>query len=589
MIPPTLRSMIAGAAIPLMAAAAVAQVPPVSPPPPKEPKAAVKPLEPFHFKDKFELEYQADLLRQHAVDLRFEAEKLRHADMEALALHAREMALQTKEMVHLDVEHVRRAAEELRLHGIGDAKVDLNRVRAETEAVRRYALLDMPRKFEGVAGGVQGGMFSEKLLNARPRAPWAQGDPADSLYRTAREALNRGEYRRAAQLFNEVTKKYPRSVYALDCTYWEAFARYRSGNTDDLRQALRILDDAKAQLAQLRSDNNVDVQALRARVQGALAARGDQKAAEDLKREAAQTGGCDREEISVRAEALAALGQMDRAAAIPSVKKVLARRDICTVELRRRALFVLARDPDAEAVSLIIDVAKNDPDQGIRGEAMRWLPRVAGDNAVPQLEELLRTSMDEQAQRSAISALGSIDSERARKAVRAIIERTDVAERVRYEAIIGLSRERENRNISPEEQQYLRSLYSKLEAARLREAVLTSVSRIETPENEQFLLSVARNQNETPSLRSSALQRLGRMNSVGVADIAKLYDVADARSLREQILHALAQRKEPEAIDKLIEVARRDTDPQIRRTAIQLLGRSNNPRAIQAIAELIDK
>jgi HEAT repeat protein len=79
------------------------------------------------------------------------------------------------------------------------------------------------------------------------------------------------------------------------------------------------------------------------------------------------------------------------------------------------------------------------------------------------------------------------------------------------------------------------------------------------------------------------------MQSVNAGDIAKLYDVADARSLREQILYALSQRKEPEAIDKLMDIARKDTDPQIRRTAISLLARSNNERAKKLLQELIDR
>jgi len=79
------------------------------------------------------------------------------------------------------------------------------------------------------------------------------------------------------------------------------------------------------------------------------------------------------------------------------------------------------------------------------------------------------------------------------------------------------------------------------------------------------------------------------MSNVSATDIAKLYDVADARSLREQILYCLSQRKEPEAIDKMMEVARKDTDPNIRWTAISLLARSNNERAIQLLKELIDK
>ena len=56
--------------------------------------------------------------------------------------------------------------------------------------------------------------FDGEFLNRRPPAPWARGDPADSLYRVAREALNRGDYRRAAQLFNDLTRRYPQSNYA---------------------------------------------------------------------------------------------------------------------------------------------------------------------------------------------------------------------------------------------------------------------------------------------------------------------------------------------------------------------------------------
>jgi HEAT repeat protein len=567
-----MRLMIVGAAMPLLAAA---QVPPVSPAPrarpaPKAQPRVTVPGEPFEF----DMPPMPPMPPMEMFDMApLMSMKLDQLDFHDMDLRAHELEMRAEKMLsHIDVEQLKFGAEEMRF---------------KAEAFAHGALMNLPEKLNAL--GPMTIWKADKLLENRPRKSWSTDDPADSLYRIAREALNRGEYRRAAQLFSEVTKKFPKSDYAPDCAYWQAFSLYRAGGTDDLKQAIRILGDSQIQLASLSRESNVDVPALRARIQGALAARGDRDAAAALQSEAKTSGGCDREEISVRAEALSALGQMDRASAMPIVKKVLARRDDCTVELRRRALFVAARDADADAVALIIDVAKNDTDQSIRGEAMRWLPRVAGDNAVPQLEELLRTSTDEQAQRSAISALGSIDSDRARKAVRTIIERNDAPERVRYEAILSLSREREGRGASADDVNYLRSLYTKLEAPRLREAVLASLSRIETPENAQFLLGVVRNVNEVTSLRASALQRIGRMQIVSANDIAKLYDVADARSLREQILYALSQRKEPEAIDKMIEVARKDTDPQIRRTAISLLARSNNPRAIQLLKELIDK
>jgi len=41
----------------------------------------------------------------------------------------------------------------------------------------------------------------------------AQADVADSLYRAARQALNRSQYTRAAELFSSIRDKYPRSTY----------------------------------------------------------------------------------------------------------------------------------------------------------------------------------------------------------------------------------------------------------------------------------------------------------------------------------------------------------------------------------------
>ena len=109
-----------------------------------------------------------------------------------------------------------------------------------------------------------------------PPKAWAQSDPADSLYRLAREALNRGEYRRAAQLFGDITQKFPNSVYASDARYWRAFALYRLGGTADLRDALNALQDSGQgyRLASLKTDAPV----LATRIRGALAAQGDPNA-----------------------------------------------------------------------------------------------------------------------------------------------------------------------------------------------------------------------------------------------------------------------------------------------------------------------
>ena len=43
-----------------------------------------------------------------------------------------------------------------------------------------------------------------------PRAAWAQQDPADSIYRLARQALSDQDYAKAASLFATITSRYPK-------------------------------------------------------------------------------------------------------------------------------------------------------------------------------------------------------------------------------------------------------------------------------------------------------------------------------------------------------------------------------------------
>src|SRR5687768_11066073 len=123
-----------------------------------------------------------------------------------------------------------------------------------------------------------------------PPEPWAEADPADSLYRLGREAINRGEYRRAARLFAEISEKHPRSEYAPDAPYWRAFALYRAGSDDDLRDALKTLDTQQRRFP--RATTIADGRELAVRIRGVLAKQGDVESAEAVTRAASQP--CDR-------------------------------------------------------------------------------------------------------------------------------------------------------------------------------------------------------------------------------------------------------------------------------------------------------
>jgi TolA-binding protein len=253
------------------------------------------------------------------------------------------------------------------------------------------------------------------IANDPPKS-WAGADPADSLYRLAREALNHGEYRRAAQLFGDISQRFPSSAYAADARYWRAFALYRIGGTADLRDALTSLQDTS--LSYRHASLRADAATLAARIRGALAVHGDARAREQVGRAASDTGqACDREDLAVRIEALNSLGQTDPATTTPILRRVLSRRDACSAGLRRAALWLLGRRADADATALVMSSARNDPDIRVRADALRFLAAMPGDQAIATIEEIARTPGNDELQRAAVSALGRSESPRARQRV----------------------------------------------------------------------------------------------------------------------------------------------------------------------------
>lgn len=415
-----------------------------------------------------------------------------------------------------------------------------------------------------------------------PREPWAAGDPADSIYRAAREALNRGEYRRAAELFREIGAKHPKSAYAADALYWEAFALYRIGTTAELRNALQVLNTQQTRFA--HASTQADALTLATRINGALGLRGDATAAAAVERAAATRTACDKEDIAVRVEALNALGQMDPESATPILGRVLARRDECSASLRRRAVFLLGRRADATSAALLTTAARTETDPTVRSEAIQMLAKMPGDQPIVALEELLRTSSEEQVQRSVIRALSSHESPRARQALRAILERPDAPERLRSEVLGTFDRER----ATADDAAYLRNLYPRLESRRLKERAISAIARVGGPDNDQWILALARNANEPMEIRASALSSASRA-STPISELATLYDQLSERALREQLLSTFSRRKEPEATDKLLDIARTGTDPQLRRTAIAMLTKKNDPRTTKLLLEIIDQ
>lgn len=446
--------------------------------------------------------------------------------------------------------------------------------------------------------------------NGMPPIPqaWAQADPADSMYRSARELLNRGDYRRAAAAFAEIPRKHPSSAYNKDAPYWQAFALYRIGGTPELQEALTVLEARKAKYPpQTRNPNtsstplvstansspvvyypqpsssSTDADALAARIAGVLSSRGLGSNAAVRNALAANPNSCDSEEQSVRAEALSALMQSDPEQGRALATRILARRDDCSVALRRSALFRIATTKDAASTAALIGVAKNDPNLDLRVQAMDLLAQMPGDDAIQTLEELSRTG-DDRVQRTAVRILASHSNPSARSRMRALIERNDANEALRLSALDAYDRGERG---TVDDATWLRGVYGRINSPRMRERIVSIVGRIGGDANDQWLGALMRNEEESIETRTSAMRRLAPTMDIG--SLGKLYDAASQRQIREVAISALANRKEPEAADKLVDIAKNATDPSLRRYAISALARSSDPRKNKMLLDLVDR
>src|SRR5687768_3225794 len=74
-----------------------------------------------------------------------------------------------------------------------------------------------------------GAQTYSSVAYAQAYAPpaWQDQDPANAIYKSAREELNRNNYTKAAALFSQIITRFPRSAYAPDAYYWQAFAMYK--------------------------------------------------------------------------------------------------------------------------------------------------------------------------------------------------------------------------------------------------------------------------------------------------------------------------------------------------------------------------
>lgn len=432
---------------------------------------------------------------------------------------------------------------------------------------------------------VNGTVVAENACALEAGTAYVQQTDAEDLYRQGRRELNSGEYREAARSFRRLRSRFRDSEYAADSYYWEAFALHRTGSGRDLERALELLDEQREEYSD--AVTAPDAPALRIQIQGALAQRGDARAAQEVDRRArarAPSGdsSCGSEEQELRAMALNALLNMNAERALPILKEVLEARDECSVELRRQAVFLVSQKMDDEAVDILLDLAHRnpDPDREVREQAVFWLSQVGGQEAADALIDILRSSTDRAVQGNAIFALSQHGGEEAWAVLREFAERADAPLELRENAIFWLGQ-------APGGGDYLRGLYGRIDEPNLRENIIFGISQGGSSDDAAWLLDRALDEREDIDVRKNALFWAGQMG-MEISQLADLYNSVDDNEMKGQVIFVLSQSSDRrEAVTQLMEIAMDEKDSELKQNAIFWLGQTDDPRVADFLLRIL--
>ncbi len=409
---------------------------------------------------------------------------------------------------------------------------------------------------------------------------WLQEDPGANAYRAAREALNARRYQEAAEAFAQMRERYPQSGYVPDSYYYQAFAAYRQETGQTYRVAMRLLAAQRERYP--NASTRGDAAELRVRIEGALARRGDAVAAAAIAAQAAQPCG---EEQEVRLAALSALLNMNAERAVPILQEVLRSRDDCSVELRRRAVFLIAQNPTAESVDILLELAHRnpDPDPEVREQAVFWLSQVQSDEALDALMSILRETDNPELQERAIFAISQHGGDEAVAVLRDFVERSDAPSALRENAIFWIGQS------GAAGAEYLMSLYDSLDDDELKARAVFGIAQSGNEDVRAWLMARAMDRSESLEVRTNALFWAGQTGGIEVDEFRELYASLSDLEMKGQVIFVASQVHETGAVDFLMDVARNEEDGELRQQAIFWLGQSDDDRVPEFLLSLINR
>ncbi len=368
---------------------------------------------------------------------------------------------------------------------------------------------------------------------------------SDSDYDRGMRALDDHKYDDAVRRFDAVINS--KSSRVEGALYWKAYALNRLGRRDD----------ALAALAQLRRDHAgshwlTDAQGLEAEVrQGSgQPISPAQESNEDLK-----------------LMAINGLMNADPERAIPLLEGVI--KGNSTPKIRDRALFVLTQSQSPQAQQLLLNYAKGAGNPDLQLLALRYIGMSGSSDAHKQLLAVYTGSADTAVKRQILQSLMTASD----KDTLFSIAKSEKEQSLRLNAIHQLG------ILHGVDQ--LVQLYSPDLAPEVKHAIIDGLFIAQASDK---LLPIARSEKD-PAVRRQVILRLAMTNAVPSDALVSLYTSETDAGVKRQLINFLRTRDDAKL---MIDLARKETDPQMKMHIVQQLGTMhNNKEATDYMMELL--
>ena len=243
--------------------------------------------------------------------------------------------------------------------------------------------------------------------------------------------------------------------------------------------------------------------------------------------------------------------------------------------------------PPIPPFSFSFGAQSSDPEISLQQEVLRALFHSNVDHAIEIAAERLKTNPADPVVLASLNLMASSRSPQAMSMLLGIVKSSPNA-KARRDAIYWLGQSRGDRDAIVDTLVGLIPSLSEDDS----EAVAFALSQVRSDKALNALATIARDKSKNEKVRTNSVFWISqsRGNPGRVALLEDIYkNSMDNSKIRQQVMFALSQTREPQAVTILGNVAMNDPDIEVRKQAVYWLGQSRSPEANQALEKLLQK